>query len=79
VPTIHALPDTAKHFADFERCFLTADASMQRTYVKLRGLVQPLDQPNDPNRGVLRHMTLEQLREEHDAQRHLGGQWANQL
>jgi hypothetical protein len=79
VPTIHALPHTAQHFADFERCLPIADASMQRTYVKLRGLVQPLDQPNDPNRGVLRNMTLRQLKEEHDAQRHLGGQWANQL
>ncbi|KAH9971845.1 hypothetical protein BGW80DRAFT_1318753 [Lactifluus volemus] len=80
MPTVqYALPHTADLFARFE-CYLPiADSSMQRVYGQLRELVQPLEQPNDPNRGVLRHLTRVQLREEQHAWRMLQEQWANQL
>jgi hypothetical protein len=80
VPTVqYALPHTADLFARFE-CYLPiVDSSMQRVYGQLRELVQPLEQPNDPNRGVLRHLTRVQLREEQHAWRMLQEQWANQL
>ncbi|KAI0294065.1 hypothetical protein B0F90DRAFT_1342791 [Multifurca ochricompacta] len=47
-----ALPYPADHFVRFELCLPNADASMQRMYRTLRGLVQPLEQPDDPKRGV---------------------------
>jgi hypothetical protein len=80
VPTVQlALPHTADYFMSFQRCLPVAESSMQRVYGQLRGLVQPLEQPNDPNRGVLRHLTRVQLREEQHALRRIEEQWANQL
>ena len=52
---------------------------MQRMYSTLQGLVQPLDQPDDPHQGVLRTMKSRQLQEEQRNWRGLEEQWAAQL
>jgi hypothetical protein len=80
VPTVQdALPDTADYFARFEYCLPIAESSMQGVYDQLRELVQPLEQPNDPIRGVLRHLTWVQLREEQDAWKKLEELWGSRL
>ena len=52
---------------------------MQRMYRTLQGLVQPLEQPDDPRQGVFRTMGLEQLREEQSHYSGLKKQWGDQL
>jgi hypothetical protein len=81
VPAVrNALPDTADYyFALFERDLPIADESMQRVYGQLPGLVQPLQQPNDPNLGVLRPLTRVQLRVEQHNWGTLEEQWGNRL
>lgn len=73
------LPQLNVHFARFDRCLPIADKSKQRMYTKLQGLVQPLEQPNDPHQGVFRTMRPVQLREEQRIWRGLEEQWAAQL
>jgi hypothetical protein len=76
---LRVLPDLEGHFTDFERCFHIAHASMQGMYSKLRGLVQPLEQPENPPQGVFRTMGFEQLRVAQLNWRELEEQWAAQL
>jgi hypothetical protein len=76
---LNALPQLQGNFTRFDRYLPIANTSMQRMYSTLQGLVQPLDQPDDPHQGVFRTMRPVQLREE---QRNWGGleqQWAAQL
>ena len=61
-----ALPQFKEYFALLERYFSTADASMQRMYSTLQGLVQPLGQdvlrtigPEQPRNEQLNSMGLE--------------------
>jgi hypothetical protein len=76
---LRALPQLKGHFARFEHCLPIADASMQDTYSTLRGLVQPLEQPDNPPQGVFRRMGLEQLRKAQLDSKDLEQQWAAQL
>jgi hypothetical protein len=77
VPSVkNALPNAADYLALFEYYLPRANTSMQHVYGQLSGLEQPLEQPNDPNRGVLRHLTRVQLREELHVSRRLEEQWA---
>jgi hypothetical protein len=76
---LRALPQLKGHFARFEHCLPIADASMQGMYNTLRGLVQPLEQPNNPPQGVFRTMRPEQLRNAQHNWRDLEKQWAAQL
>lgn len=71
-----ALPQLRGHFDRFSRNWLNADTSMQRMYSTLQGLVQPLDQPDDPHQGVLRTMKSKQLQEEQRIWSGLEEQWA---
>lgn len=52
---------------------------MQGMYSTLRGLVQPLEQPNNLPQGVFRTMRPEQLRNALFNSRDLENQWAAQL
>jgi hypothetical protein len=52
---------------------------MQGMYSTLRGLVQPLEQPNNPRQGVLRTMKPVQLRDAQFNWRDLEKQWAAHL
>ena len=74
-----ALPHLEGHFASFEHRFAIAHASMQGMYSKLRGLVQPLEQPENPPRGIFRTMGFDQLRDAQLNWRELKEQWAAQL
>ncbi len=76
---LSALPQLKGHFARFDHCLPIADASMQGTYSKLRGIVQPLEQPDNPQQGVFRTMKPVQLRKEQGNWRDLEEQWAAQL
>ncbi|KAF8490158.1 hypothetical protein F5888DRAFT_1742622 [Russula emetica] len=76
---LRALPQLKGHFARFEHCLPIADASMQKMYGTLRGLVQPLEQPNNPPQGVFRTMRPEQLKNAQLNWRDLEKQWAAQL
>ncbi|KAH9976907.1 hypothetical protein BJV77DRAFT_1053324, partial [Russula vinacea] len=76
---LDVLPQLNVNFARFDRCLPIADKSKQRMYTKLQGLVQPLEQPNDPHQGVFRMMRPVQLREEQRIWRGLEEQWAAQL
>lgn len=76
---LYALPGLQRNFTRFDRYLPNADASMQRMYGKLRGLVQPLEQPDDPRQGVFRTMKPVQLREERGHWRSLEEQWEAQL
>lgn len=73
------MPRLGGDFERFNRSFPAADPSMQRMYRTLQGLVQPLDQPDDPNQGVFRTMKPVQLREEQQHWRGLEEQWAAQM
>jgi hypothetical protein len=76
---LSALPRLGGDFERFNRSLPTADSSMQRMYGTLQGLVQPLDQPDDPHQGVFRTMKPVQLREEQQHWRGLEEQWAAQM
>ena len=76
---LRALPQLRDHFARFEHCLPIADASMQGMYSTLRGLVRPLEQPDNPPQGVFRRMRPEQLRNAQLNWRDLEKQWAAQL
>jgi hypothetical protein len=76
---LNAIPELQGSFTRFDRYLPTADASMQRMYGKLQGLVQPLEQPEDPHQGVFRTMRYPQLREEQGHWRSLEDQWEAQL
>jgi hypothetical protein len=76
---VRALPHLEGHFASFEHCFPIAHASMQGMYSKLRGLVQPLEQPENPPQGVFRTMGFQQLRDAQLNWKELEEQWAAQL
>jgi len=65
-------------FDRFDHCLPIANASMQRMYRTLQGMVQPLDQPDDSHQGVLRTMRPPQLREEQRNYANLGQQWGAQ-
>ena len=52
---------------------------MQGMYSTLRGLVQPLEQPDNPPQGVFRRMRPEQLRNAKLNWMDLEKQWAAQL
>jgi hypothetical protein len=71
---LSALPQLGGDFERFNRSLPIADSSMQRMYSTLQGLVQPLDQPDDPQQGVFLTMGPEQLR-----WRGLEEQWAAQM
>jgi hypothetical protein len=81
VPTVqHALPGTADYlFVRFERCLRIEVSSVQHVEDQLHELVLSLEHPNDPNQGVLRHLSWVRLREEEHAWKRLEEQWANQL
>ena len=74
-----ALPQLKGLFDRFNHSLPIAATSMQRMYDTLQGLVQPLDQPNDPHQGVFRTMEPGQLKEEQRHWRGLEEQWAAQL
>ncbi|KAI0280616.1 hypothetical protein BGY98DRAFT_963255 [Russula aff. rugulosa BPL654] len=76
---LRALPHLEAHFTRFEYCFPIAHASMQGMYSKLRGLVQPLEQPENPPQGVFRTMGFDQLRNAQLNWRELEEQWAARL
>ncbi len=76
---LSVLPQLKSHFARFDHCLPIADASMRGVYSALRGLVQPLQQPDDPPQGVFRTMRPVQLRDEQSNWSDLERQWAAQL
>ena len=76
---LRVLPALQGNFTLFDRYLPIADASIQRMYSALRGLVQPLQQPDDPHKGVFRMMKPVQLREEQRSWRSLEEQWEAQL
>jgi hypothetical protein len=76
---LNALPQLQGNFTRFDRYLPIANTSMQRMYSTLQGIVQPLEQPNDPHQGVFRTMRPVQLREEQRNWSGLEEQWSAQL
>jgi len=76
---LSALPHLKGQFARLDHYLPVADDSMQEMYSKLRGLVQPLEQPDNPQQGVLRTMKPGQLVNERGNWRDLADQWEGQI